>query len=190
MPCFSVPFTALYWSCPAYSRSIPTYSQWVRGHSGTQGTLTKFIRVFLHDFRVCRASSRQIPSSAPMLRGPYGTPSGYSAFLPASYHVIPFSYMILWTLAGLDGSMADYHQLSAVTLRHDRNCRSVVGNIADQLLPPCLATGDGQVNDWWWLVVSQTIQSVVALLRSTNGHSMWIDRFVADSNLISPFPSC
>ena len=115
MPCFSVPFTALCWSCPAYSRLIPTYSQWVRGYPGTQGTFTKLIRVFLHDFRVSRASSRLIPISAPMLRGPYGTPLGSTAFLPASYHDIPFQLhdsMDLGWVRRLNGRLA--HQLSAV----------------------------------------------------------------------------
>ena len=90
--------TALCWSCPAYSRPIPTYSQsgtWILRHLGT---FTSSYGWFLHDFRVSREHARLIPTSAPMSRGPYGTPSGYSAVLPAICHVLWLITWSLWTI--------------------------------------------------------------------------------------------
>ena len=144
--------TVLCWSCPAYSRPIPTYSHlgtWILRHLGY---LTLIIRVLLHDFRVNRADARLIPTSAPMPRGPYGTPSGYSAFLPAIYHVCPLNTPFLRTLAGLDGSTTVYHQHHAVSYGEIGMAVGLIGqppiNSIHLPLPPGMVKST--TDDGWW----------------------------------------
>ena len=152
MPCFSVPdygtLLELPGILPANSHIFPLGTSILRH----LGYLTLIIRVFLHDFRVNREYARLIPTSAPMPRGPYGTPSGYSAFLPAIYHVCPLNTPFLRTLAGLDGSTTVYHQHHAVPNGEIGMAVGLIGqppiNSIHLPLPPGMVKST--TDDGWW----------------------------------------